>query len=73
MGAIDTMSHSVDSPATGRRTLGAAVLAAITWFDQAMERRRSRRALLELTDDQLKDIGISRAQAYGEAYRPFWD
>ena len=29
-------------------------------------------ALLEMSDDQLKDIGLSRADAYGEAYRPFW-
>lgn len=29
-----------------------------------LRRRRNRLALLELTDDQLKDIGISRGQAY---------
>ena len=38
-----------------------------------LARRRSRRALLEMTDEQLKDIGLSRAEAHGEAYRPFWD
>lgn len=27
--------------------------------------RRNRQALLELSDEQLKDIGISRCQAYG--------
>lgn len=37
------------------------------------ERRRSRRALAALTDEALRDIGISRAQARRESARPFWD
>jgi uncharacterized protein YjiS (DUF1127 family) len=37
------------------------------------EKHRSRRLLLELTDDQLRDIGISRLDARDEALRPFWD
>lgn len=36
------------------------------------ERRRQRRALAELTPDQLKDIGLTRGQALDEADRPFW-
>ncbi|MEE1673916.1 DUF1127 domain-containing protein [Agarivorans aestuarii] len=35
-------------------------------------RRRSRRALLALSDDLLKDIGLSRAQAVAEGGKPFW-
>jgi uncharacterized protein YjiS (DUF1127 family) len=35
-------------------------------------RRRSRRALLALSDDLLKDIGLSRAQAIAEGAKPFW-
>jgi uncharacterized protein YjiS (DUF1127 family) len=38
-----------------------------------LDRRRSRLALLEMTDDQLKDIGISRCDAHREGLRPFWD
>ncbi|WP_318011190.1 DUF1127 domain-containing protein [Mesorhizobium sp. ES1-1] len=38
-----------------------------------MDRRRSRLALLEMTDDQLKDIGLSRGDAYREGIRAFWD
>ncbi|TJW58692.1 MAG: DUF1127 domain-containing protein, partial [Mesorhizobium sp.] len=30
-------------------------------------------ALLEMTDDQLRDIGISRCDAHREGLRPFWD
>ncbi|MBA1231318.1 DUF1127 domain-containing protein [Pseudomonas viridiflava] len=32
----------------------------------------SRRALLELTDDQLRDIGIDFQQARAEAMKAFW-
>jgi uncharacterized protein YjiS (DUF1127 family) len=43
------------------------------WIDHLLERRRSRLALLEMTDDQLKDIGVSRCEAHREGIRPFWD
>jgi uncharacterized protein YjiS (DUF1127 family) len=36
------------------------------------ERRRQRRALLELSDHVLKDIGISRSEALQEGRKPFW-
>jgi uncharacterized protein YjiS (DUF1127 family) len=37
-----------------------------------LERRRQRRALLRLPDAMLKDIGISRCDAWREAEKPFW-
>ena len=37
------------------------------------QRRRQRMILGELSDDHLKDIGVSPAQARREAARPFWD
>ncbi|WP_036241464.1 DUF1127 domain-containing protein [Mesorhizobium sp. STM 4661] len=43
------------------------------WIGSLLERRRSRLVLLEMTDDQLKDIGISRCDAHREGLRPFWD
>ena len=52
----------------------------IRWVRRAIERllrwralARERRALLELDDHMLKDIGISRHDAWLEARRPFWD
>ncbi|WP_415903463.1 DUF1127 domain-containing protein [Neptuniibacter sp. QD29_5] len=33
---------------------------------------RTRNALFELSDGQLKDIGLSRVQAHKEARKPFW-
>jgi uncharacterized protein YjiS (DUF1127 family) len=38
------------------------------WF----ERRRQRRALAELDDRLLDDVGLSREQARCEAAKPFW-
>ena len=32
----------------------------------------TRRALLRLTDAQLRDIGLTQAEANREALRPFW-
>jgi len=50
------------------------VLASLaSQVERMLERRRSRLALLEMTDDQLKDIGVSRCDAYREGLRSFWD
>ena len=53
---------------TLRQLARGAVVAGETW----LERRRQRRALLEMSDHMLKDIGVSRAAAYEEAVKPFW-
>lgn len=39
------------------------------WFQVARERR----ALAAMTEQQLRDIGVSQASAADEAARPFWD
>ena len=51
-----------------RRALARVAGAALAWH----ERARQRCALLELSDYMLCDIGISRADAIGEANKPFW-
>ncbi|MCE0462604.1 MULTISPECIES: DUF1127 domain-containing protein [Pseudomonas] len=35
-------------------------------------RLHTRKALLELTPEQLRDIGLSREQARAEGLKPFW-
>jgi uncharacterized protein YjiS (DUF1127 family) len=44
------------------------VKAAIRW----RELRRQRRALLQLDDRMLADIGITRSQAFEQAKKSFW-
>lgn len=51
------------------QSLHAQCIAAARWISRHMEKRRSRLALLEMTDEQLKDIGLSRGQAYSEFRR----
>lgn len=55
------------------RLLARRLAAAVFWIERQMERRRSRRALLRLNDDQLRDIGLSPCDAYREASRHFWE
>ncbi|RUW50582.1 MULTISPECIES: DUF1127 domain-containing protein [unclassified Mesorhizobium] len=55
--------------ATTKQSLRAHCIAAARWFGRQMEKRRSRLALLEMSDEQLKDIGLSRGQAYAEFRR----
>lgn len=43
------------------------------WLNGLPARRMTRRGLMELTDDQLRDIGLSRADAArGGLRRPWW-
>jgi uncharacterized protein YjiS (DUF1127 family) len=37
-----------------------------------IERARQRKALAALDDHTLRDIGITRVEAVGEAEKPFW-
>ncbi|WP_164513448.1 DUF1127 domain-containing protein [Thiosocius teredinicola] len=63
-GILDTTLSGVGQPVwTGRR-----IMPDLLWFQRA----RQRRALAELDDRQLDDIGISREQAQREAAKRFW-
>lgn len=51
--------------------LGVALVLFGRW--RAWRRRlQTRQALRHLSDEQLRDIGLSRAQARTEVERPFW-
>ena len=81
MDTIETIRHAgielVGPRPSGRRgfvgRLVHVVRSLARWIDALIERRRSRLALLEMTDEQLKDIGVSRGDAHREGIRPFWD
>ncbi len=53
----------------GLTRLGSAALRMI-WF--WMERSRQRRALADLDDRLLRDIGLTRDEARRECANPFW-
>lgn len=45
----------------------------VAMLDEMMRTYRQRRALLALSDHMLADLGLTRADAYREGARPFWD
>ncbi|BCR04885.1 hypothetical protein DESUT3_19540 [Desulfuromonas versatilis] len=51
------------------RLVGKIVTKILFWREVAIQRE----ALGSLSDELLKDIGITRAEAVREASRPFWD
>lgn len=79
MGTIDTIDRAApastakDEKSGHLRGLNDLAMRVIVWLELCLERRRSRLALLELTDEQLADIGISRSEAYREGIRSFTD
>lgn len=50
------------------RTPLSAIAAVARLLMHKMAERRNRNALLELSDDQLKDIGLSRGQAGSDVH-----
>ena len=57
--------------AAGRRTSGhTGGLRSL--IGEWLHRIESRRDLAGLTDRELRDIGITRVDALGEAEKPFW-
>ena len=58
----------VQSAGIARRLSLRLVDALEDW----LERSRQRRALREVSDHLLKDIGISRSDAHREGAKPFW-
>lgn len=53
--------------ATGSPAVRRLISPAM-WLAAKLQARRNRNALLELSDDQLKDIGLSRGQAYSHEH-----
>jgi len=45
----------------------------INWLDRMAQVDRSRRALSRLSEDQLRDIGITAFEAHQETLRAPWD
>jgi uncharacterized protein YjiS (DUF1127 family) len=54
------------------RPIRRALLRLTVVVEEWVERRRQRRALRELSEHVLKDIGIGRGEAEQEWRKPFW-
>lgn len=49
-----------------------AALTVVVAFAKWEDRHRTRKALKQLSNEQLRDIGLSREEALDQARRPFW-
>jgi uncharacterized protein YjiS (DUF1127 family) len=47
---------------------GRIAEVGLAWFDRARQRRR----LGELSDQMLRDVGLTRADVWAESSKPFW-
>ncbi|ANL65103.1 hypothetical protein AMC82_CH01415 [Rhizobium phaseoli] len=56
------------SPHSVRPGLLPAAITAVHWLARKIGERRNRNALMELSDDQLKDIGLSRGQTESDVH-----
>jgi len=59
--------------ASPARRIAGGIVRLICLLDLALEVRRERRMLLSLDDRVLRDIGLSRCEAWAEAHRSLWD
>lgn len=46
--------------------------AALSWMLDAYERWRDRRLLEDMTERDLRDMGLTRQQVRREVEKPFW-
>ncbi|MEZ2223672.1 DUF1127 domain-containing protein [Rhizobium sp. RCC_161_2] len=67
---MTTTTTQISFRRTGRETYPALrwLLAIAMRIAAKLKARSNRNALLELSDDQLKDIGLSRGQAYSHEH-----
>ena len=69
--ALTLVRSDAESRSLGQRiklAASAVLELALVWQDRSEQRR----ALAALTDHQLKDIGLSRADAVRETMKRFW-
>lgn len=57
----------------GPQRRGGYLFEVVAFVQRAGAVARQRRELLRLGDSALKDFGASRADAWNEAGRPWWD
>ena len=70
---MHTLSVDAKRPAGSGSGRGAFWTWLVIRIEEMMTTWRERRALLAASDHMLRDLGLSRADAYREGSRPFWD
>lgn len=62
----------VEQERSAAPTLPCSAPSGLSAWSLYWHRLRTRKALLELTAEQLRDVGLSREQARAEGLKPFW-
>jgi uncharacterized protein YjiS (DUF1127 family) len=73
---MERSMHGTHKPIPSRqrvRPRPGRITAWIAWLDRCLTCRHERRRLRELDGDQLKDIGLSKADVERECRRWPWD
>jgi uncharacterized protein YjiS (DUF1127 family) len=73
---MERSMHGTHKPIPSRqrtRPRPGRIMAWIAWLDRCLTCRRERRRLRELDGDQLKDIGLSKADVERECRRWPWN
>ncbi|MCV9943526.1 MULTISPECIES: DUF1127 domain-containing protein [Rhizobium] len=61
-------ARNIRSSRPTRPGLFLAAITAARWLARKINERRNRNALMELSDEQLKDIGLSRGQTQSDVH-----
>lgn len=71
---VQTAVYGSAASATSRQQYSALnlLMAALNTVLAMVDRQRQRRALAGLSEHQLRDVGISAAEARCAAAKPFW-
>jgi uncharacterized protein YjiS (DUF1127 family) len=71
---LNQQAHATPSAASSgtQAALTSRIKECITLLSRVIDRQRQRRALLELDDHLLNDIGVSRGEAIAEGRKPSW-
>jgi uncharacterized protein YjiS (DUF1127 family) len=68
----ETISHSNPPPTNSRHDLLKGVGTMVAAIARRWHDRREAAQLFGLSDDELKDIGVTRGDVYREASKPLW-
>lgn len=72
MHTLDKSVGGLRRPSGGYNGLYWFIVRAADWLMIWYDRSRERQALLSLDDHMLRDIGLSSADVWDEARKPFW-
>ena len=72
MHTIDRTVLDLRQRSSRYRGLHRLIVRAVDWLSIWYHRSRERQALLSLDDHMLRDIGLSSADVWDEARKPFW-